>query len=270
MSASMMSHVGEIVDGATFKKLIAKSCWTLVKYLKSNDFSQPQSAHGGFHYKFGLNEISEEEVKLDPTNECSAGGLYFTYIESYKWLNYYWFAVTVPDDAQVLFESSKKFKTDKLILLEEIQPTEDMYLKAVLKNGINIKFINEPTDVVSFAAVQQNGYAISYIKDQTEEICLAAVQRDCYALQFVEMQTEKICLAAVQRHGYTLKYVKQQTEAICLAAVRENSEAIKFVEKKTESISAAAARQHGVELNNKKNDIFYIPGMTCDVLRYST
>jgi hypothetical protein len=129
----MNDYVGKIVSGAEFKKLMNKTGWELVKYLASNDFSKPQAKHHNFHYKFGLNEV--QEVQLNPKYECSAGGLYFTYIESYTWINYYWFEVTVPDDARVLFESDKKFKTDKLILLEEIHPTEDMYLNVVKYNG---------------------------------------------------------------------------------------------------------------------------------------
>ena len=148
----MTGCTGKIVSGAEFKRLIAETNWTLVKYLESDDFSQPQPEHHDFHYKYGLNQIPEDNVCLDPKNECSAGGLYFTYIESREWVRRHWFAVTVPDDARVLFENMK-FKTDKLLILNEIYPTDEMCIAAVLHDGDNVR----------------------NIKNQTEKICLAAV-----------------------------------------------------------------------------------------------
>jgi hypothetical protein len=207
----MTGCTGKIVSGAEFKRLIAETNWTLVKYLESDDFSQPQPEHYNFHYRFGLNQIPEDNVCLDPKNECSAGGLYFTYIESREWVRRHWFAVTVPDDARVLFENMK-FKTDKLLILNEINPTEDMYLKVVRRNAENIKYVPFPTEEMCLTAVRQHGQTLRYIKNQTEAICLAAVQQSGCALSYVKKQTEAICLAAVQQNRRAIQYVESPTK----------------------------------------------------------
>lgn len=109
----------KIISGKEFKELANKMGWTLVKYLHSNNLEIPQSSYGGnFHYKYGLNKPTY--VEIDLYTSCCGGGLYFTYLESEYHKRDFKFSVTVPDDARVLLESGRKFKTDKLIILKEI------------------------------------------------------------------------------------------------------------------------------------------------------
>ena len=220
----MDGYVGKIVSGAEFKKLAAEANWTLVKYFASNNFSKPQPEHFGYSYKVGLNQIPEDEVNLNPKRGCSGGGLHFTYVKSYNWINYYWFAVTVPDNAQVLFERNKKFKTDKLIILDEIHPTEAMYLEVVKRDGSYLRYIRKQTEAMCLAAAKSGVNCLRYMQFQTEEICLITIRRYKLALRDVKKQNKTICMAAVQNYGLAIQYVNKLTPELEEAAIKQNAE----------------------------------------------
>ncbi len=232
-----------ILSGAEFKDLALANSWTLVKYLNSNDFTKPQEKHHNYHYQLGLNIIPKNKVNLDLENQCSAGGLYFTYLESAKWINYHWFIVTVPDDAQVLIESREKFKTDKLILLNEIEQISYLCLEAVKRNPTTLYYVKEQTLEICLKAVKRDPETLCYVKEQTQEICLEAVKRDAMALQHVKEQTREICLEAVRRFGPALQHVEEQTREICLEAVKEAGWALQYVKEQTPEICETAIKE---------------------------
>lgn len=197
--------------GKEFKELCYTNQWSLIKYISSNDFSRPLPAHYNYQYTFGLNEIPPEEVSLDVLNPCSAGGLYFTYLESYKWIGLHWFFVTVPDDAQVIIEPHSKFKTDKLIIVKEIKQISSVCLEAVRRDGFLLKFIRNQTEEMCHRAVENGGCYIKYVKNQTRDLCLLAIEISPSALMFIKNQTLEICLAAVDRNPVVIQYVRSPT-----------------------------------------------------------
>ena len=179
--------------------------------------------HHGFEYKEGLNIDS---VKFNPIGECSAGGLYFTYLnEAHLYFHFgnKFSYVTIPDEALVYIEKNK-FKANMLILTNILHLSE-LFLQNVQlceyfvkQKGLALKYVNEQTEEICKLAVQKDGLALQFVNNQTEEICKLAVQQNGRALQFVNNQTEEICELAIQdvqceslTYSLTIKYIKDQT-----------------------------------------------------------
>ncbi len=118
-----------------------------------------KKAHYNYHYKLGLNIIPPKKVKLDIANPCSAGGLYFTYSTSGGWYKNHCFDVFIPNDAQVIIEKDNKFKTDKLVIL------------------------NEVSDKWYCDHIQFNLNWLKNIKNQTQEVCTLAVRESSQICQ---------------------------------------------------------------------------------------
>jgi hypothetical protein len=57
-------------------------------------------------------------------------------------------------------------------------PSEEVQLAAVNKNGLTLNYIKNPTDAVRLAAIKQTASAIVYINNPTEEEQIAALQKD--------------------------------------------------------------------------------------------
>jgi hypothetical protein len=121
-------------------------------------------------------------------------GLYFCekqYIVFYIWLYNREMnirKVTIPNDARinVIKEGvNKMFKTDKIILGEEISLTDF--------------FSNQPYEF-NLAAVKRDGMILQYINtpNQTEDICLAAVTQNTDAIQYVITKTPEIYKVVVK------------------------------------------------------------------------
>jgi len=149
-------------------------------------------------------------------------------------------------------------------------PSEEVQLKAVKKEGYTIKFIKNPSEAVQLEAVKEdegaiehiknpseaiqleatkrNGSILMYLKNPSEAVKLEAVKNYGYAITYIDNPTEEICLAAVKQNGYALQYVKEQTGEICLAAVKQDGFALQYVKEQTEEICLAAVKQDGYAL----------------------
>lgn len=98
-----------------------------------------------------------------------------------------------------------------------------------------LKFVKEEllTNDLYLRAVNCEALELEYVKKQTPEICLIAVKKNGLALQFVENQTSEICLMAVKENGLALQFVEKQTPEICSMAIQQNSDASQFIENET-------------------------------------
>jgi hypothetical protein len=160
--------------------------------------------HNGFIYKIGENK----DIHEFNTNECSAGGLYFTDYENLH--EYIEFGtkmakIKLYPDSQVS-EEEKKYKTDKFEILEITDIPEEIYMNAVITN----------TDE----------YFLEFVLEELrdKEICLEAVKSYGYALMFVpkELRDKEICLEAVKSFGQALMFVPKELrdKEICLEAIK--------------------------------------------------
>ncbi|MFZ9241321.1 MAG: hypothetical protein ACO22R_09275, partial [Chitinophagaceae bacterium] len=75
-------------------------------------------------------------------------------------------------------------KNKSLVL--NANPSIDVQMAAVQKNGRAIEFIENPSVDLQMAAVQQNGWAIAYIKNPSVDVQIAAVKKDAWAIKFIK------------------------------------------------------------------------------------
>lgn len=244
-----------LYTGAEFGKIIAAKGWQLVKYLSSNDFSEPMERHYDYHYQIGLNTID----KFIIGEPCSEGGLYFTWFGSNtRWLEKHAFEIAVPDDAQVWVEPRQKFKADKLILVKEMSP--EWYMKQFEKY-IRLDLLPEEmrTKEICWTAIKDDCGALRYVPDHlrtkemyeyvtrntqnedvleeipkkmwTETMYLTALRRGAYVKLPKKLLTKQFYAKAVTVDGMILKKVPKDmiTVEICVAAVFDDMETARYV-----------------------------------------
>jgi hypothetical protein len=108
--------------------------------------------------------------------------------------------------------------------------------KAVLQNGLALKYIKSQTFDMCIAAVKNNGKAIKYINlklsdDIMEYLSEIAIKQNPLTLKYIKKQTINLSSMAITSDGLALKYVndKYKTEEICIAAVMTTSAAINYI-----------------------------------------
>ena len=114
-------------------------------------------------------------------------------------------------------------------------PTEEMCLEAVKRCGNTIKYIDNPTEEMQLEAVKQNGLSIKFIENPTKEMCMEAIRQDGSSINFIKNPTKDMYLEAIKQNGLVIFYIENPTEEMCLEAVKQNGESIKFISKKNQS-----------------------------------
>ena len=114
-------------------------------------------------------------------------------------------------------------------------PTEEMCLEAVKRCGNTIKYIDNTTEEMQLEAVKQNGLSIKFIENPTKEMCMEAIRQDELSINFIKNPTKDMYLEAVKQNGLVIFYIENPTEEMCLEAVKQNGESIKFISKKNQS-----------------------------------
>jgi hypothetical protein len=102
-----------------------------------------------------------------------------------------------------------------------LNPSEELCLIAVKKDGSLLSLIRQPSAVVCLAAVLENPMALRSVPPNkvTEEMCLIAVKQDNYAITYVKSQDDDICSIAIKYHPKYISQIKNPSESICLKAV---------------------------------------------------
>ena len=140
----------------------------------------------------------------------------------------------------------------KSIILNK-NPTEEMKLAALKKNGLMLKYIKNPSEAVQLAAVKGNGFAIQYLKNPSEEMKLAAVKTNGWAIQYIENPSEEVQLAAVRQSVSSIRFIENPTEEMKLAAVKTNGWAIQYIENPSEEVQLAAVKGNSFAIHYLKN-----------------
>ena len=250
-------------SGADFNKYHKQNGTKFYKFLR-NDLT-----HFDFKYQLGLNTDTKP---FNPTNECSAGGLYFCQESDcqhhYRHYGTKLALIEIPDDARVYVEDHK-FKSDKIIIKEIIDfdkvddsfwiniiMSKDEHDTISLYNMFAVQYVKKQSDELCMFVIEQNGCMLRYIKEQfrTEKICIVAVKQNYYALEHVINQTDEMCILAVQKHGNVLQFVKNQTDEICKLAVQENGYALCWVKNQTFELCELAVQQNNLALQYVKDD----------------
>ena len=109
---------------------------------------------------------------------------------------------------------------------------DSIYLKAVEKNGLALKDIENQTDGICEVAVKNNANALEYVKKQTNELCLMAVRKNGLLIRFVTAQTEEIQYAAVTNDPYAIQYISNPNIEVMTCAYRKNNKIAQHIKKK--------------------------------------
>ena len=120
------------------------------------------------------------------------------------------------------------------------QPTDEMKLLALKKQGLVLEYIHHPTREMEELAINQNPRAIKFIENPTEQMMIKAVQAGWSILQYIKNPTDEVIKLALKQSGWAIQYAKNPSETLQLLAVRKNYDAIKYIEAPYESVQEEA------------------------------
>jgi len=228
----------------------------------------------GLKYKLGLN--------IDPNPSCGVGGLYYTdFANMAEYSNYGPILgfVTIPDNVPIVKVDGTQYKSPEIFITKFIKfkdwiadytldllekshirdptlrsltmenPSEEVQLAAVNKNGRYIDCIKGPSEAVQLAAVKRNGESIQFIKDPSEAVQLAAVKEYGWSIEFIKDPSEAVQIAAVKEDGDSMQFIEDPSENVQLAAVTRDGGSIMHVDNPSESVKLAAVNQYGTSIN---------------------
>jgi len=132
--------------------------------------------------------------------------------------------------------------------------TLNFKLKALKKNALVLKYIDNPTEEMNWVALKKSGGAIEYIDNPTEEMQLTVFNHRGYYLRYIKNPTKKVQLEAVRQTGEALKYIDNPTEEMQLNAVRKESRTLSYIKNPTEKVIAASKGTREAELYKRKRD----------------
>ena len=115
-----------------------------------------------------------------------------------------------------------------------------MDISEKLKIDIATKRIKNPSEELQLIAVGRDGHAIEYIDNPSEKVKLAAIKQDGYVIEYVSNPSEKMKLTAVKQNGNTLQYINKPSDEIKLAAVKKDGTAIRYISCASEEIQLAS------------------------------
>jgi protein tyrosine phosphatase (PTP) superfamily phosphohydrolase (DUF442 family) len=97
------------------------------------------------------------------------------------------------------------------IELMDENPSEEVQLEAVRKNGYNIKHIHNPSKKIQLEAVRENGDSIMYVLNPSEEVQLEAVKQSGLAIEFIKNPSEQVQLEAVRQNWSAVEFIENPT-----------------------------------------------------------
>jgi hypothetical protein len=74
-----------------------------------------------------------------------------------------------------------------LMYLEVINPSINLYMLALSKNGLLLEYVGNQTEELCKLAVEQNGLALKYVKHQTRELCDIAIRQNNLASKYIRI-----------------------------------------------------------------------------------
>jgi Domain of unknown function (DUF4116) len=153
-----------------------------------------------------------------------------------------------------LYEKNK----DKIFNTNEQEISDDDVMKQVIKNGLNIRFVEDPPLDLCKLAVQQNIYSYVFIIDENIRKLLHRVllSKDGMLLKYIDEPTDELCFQAVKQNGLALQFVKNQTEKLCYHAVKQNGLALEFVNREfvEKKLNLSSLEKYNVYGNTNSDD----------------
>lgn len=173
--------------------------------------------------------------------------------------NLWWF----DDDSQqteflkIQQEYLKRSKKNVKCYLNKIPKeywNQQIIFNELQKDPHTLKYIENPTEEVQLFAVKRNGYVIKYIENPSKEVQLEAFISvpELFNYNILDL-TPEMKLQAVKSNGYTLKYIKNPSQEMQLEAVKQNCFAIQFINNPSREMQLEAVKQYPDAIKYIKN-----------------
>src|SRR3712207_7225332 len=76
--------------------------------------------------------------------------------------------------------------------------TDKQIIEYIKKDPYYIKLIQNPTEEMKILAVSRNGLLIRYLKKPSTEVIWTALKSNIWAIEYVENPTERMCMYCVE------------------------------------------------------------------------
>ena len=139
---------------------------------------------------------------------------------------------------------------EKFITLLD-NPSVELQLKVVRRNGDLIRCIENPSLEVQLEAVRQNINSIRYIENPNQEVALEVANKNAILIKYVKNPTLELQLRAVKLNGFLIRYIENPSKEVQLEAVKKYGSSIKHIVNPSFEVQLEAVEQNG-------NSIIYI------------
>jgi len=174
-----------------------------------------------------LEDLTEEEQSEDIcliALEQNKKGIHF--IKNRKRLSENFWSNALKIDGMLLFYYLHYSSLCKKEINDEI-------IKIALKqNSASIQFLKtcDQTEEYWILAVSRNGLELKWCTNQTLSICEAAIKENPKAIQYASIQTEDMKMIAANHDGLLIQYMTNITSPIAMAAVKQNGFALIIIQ----------------------------------------
>lgn len=147
----------------------------------------------------------------------------------------------------------KQVKENPMLLENIDNPSRDIIIAAIKKNGIAIKFIENQDFEMRRIAIESNPLSIEYMDNLEEELQVLAVKLLWNSIKLIKNPSYKVKKEAVSTKGWAIQYVENPEEELCLLAVTEEYDAIKYIENPSEEVQLKAVEKSWNAIKYIKN-----------------
>jgi len=123
-------------------------------------------------------------------------------------------------------------------------PSQEVIIAALSRNGNNIKFVMNPTFEQKKTAIKNTPLAIQYIDDLEEELQILAVKLLWNSLKFIKNPSLKVKMAAVKTRGWAIQYIDNPAEELAQVSVKKDYDAIKYIKNPSKAVQLFAIENY--------------------------
>lgn len=141
----------------------------------------------------------------------------------------------IPDSTEEMKLKAIQVDPALMLLMDEYKdnPNDELKLIMVKRRPSYILEIENPTEEMLIEAVTKDGKLLQKINPelQTEDICVAAIKSCVGMFQYVMHKTHAVYMAAIAQDGLLLKTVPKEEQSVemCITAVKKNHNASQYV-----------------------------------------
>ena len=114
--------------------------------------------------------------------------------------------------------------------------TDQIKFKLIASKENTSIVINNPTEEMKIIALRKDGLVIQYIENPSEQVKLAAVKQYGGAIRFIENPTDEIKMEAIKQDGFVIKDIENPTEEMQLEAIKQNRKYVKHIENPSQKV----------------------------------